>query len=285
MHSSMSDFTVPTRTASGDVLTVRRQTSGRLHPRQILTYRPLIRALASRDLKARYKQSFLGPAWVVFQPLALLVAFAVGFRSIGKIQTEGVPYFLFALVGLTVWTYFQATLTVSSSSIIGNYALVRWTSCPRLALPLATLVSNLPSFAVTGTAALAATVATGHLSVQALLVPLLVAWLMLLTGALAVTLAALTVRARDVISVVPFFLQVLLFLSPVGYSTAQLSSSLQTIMAFNPLTGLIDAWRWSLLGMAPDMTAVSVSLVATVLVLWFGWRLFTAIEVVMADEI
>ena len=118
-----------------------------------------------------------------------------------------------------------------------------------------------------------------------MLVPALAVWLMLLTGAIAVTLAALTVRARDVVSVVPFFLQVLLFLSPVAYSTAQLSPTLQSVMAFNPLTGLIDAWRWSLLGMAPDMTAVGVSLLTTALLLWLAWRLFNAIEVVMSDEI
>src|SRR5690348_15325368 len=137
-------------------LTVREPARSRLRLRQTLAYGPLIRALAKRDLKARYKQSVLGPAWVVFQPLALLAAFSVGFRSVAHVQTGGVPYALFALTGLIVWTYFQAVTMVAAGSIVNNYQLVRWTACPRLALPLATLAANLPSFAVPLVAALIA---------------------------------------------------------------------------------------------------------------------------------
>jgi lipopolysaccharide transport system permease protein len=267
------------------VLTVRRPSSGRLHVQEVLTYWPLIRALAGRDLKARYKQSFLGPAWIVFQPLALLGAFSVGFRSVANIQTGGVPYFLFALAGLVVWTYFQATLMVAAGSIVNSYALVRWTACPRLALPLATLVSNLPSMAVTGVAAIAAAIIGGYAWIGTLLLPVLVVWLIILAGAYAVLLAGLTVRARDVLSVVPFLLQVTLFLSPVAYRTSQLPSTLQTFISLNPLTGLIDVWRWALLGVDPDMTAVGASLAVTAILVVSAWRVFNAVEVVMSDEI
>lgn len=277
--------TPPSAASETIVATVRASTKARLRPAQVLTYRPLIWALAGRDLKARYKQSALGPAWVVFQPLALLVAFSIGFHSVAHVQTAGVPYFLFALTGLVVWTYFQAVTMGSVGSLVNNYPLVRWTACPRMALPLATLVSNLPSFAIPAVAALVAAGASEFLGVETLLVPFLFIWLVVLVAAVSLVLSAITVRARDVLSVTPFLLQVMLFLSPVGYGTSQLSPVLRAVISVNPLTGLIDAWRWSLLGIEPSTTAVIISLVLTTVGIAVAWRLFTSLDVSMADDI
>ena len=202
-----------------------------------------------------------------------------------NVQTDGVPYFLFAMVGLSVWTYFQAALMAATGSVVNNYALVRWTPCPRLALPLATLVASAPSFLVVVSATIVATLITGYLWVGALLVPVLAVWLLVLTGAIAVFLAGASVRARDIVSAVPFLLQVTLFLAPVAYSTAQLPSKLQTLISINPLTGLIDAWRWALLDVPPDITAVGISLGVTGLLVAIAWKAFSAIEVVISDEI
>jgi lipopolysaccharide transport system permease protein len=192
---------------------------------------------------------------------------------------------LFVLAGLGVWTYFQAVTMVATGSIVNNYPLVRWTACPRLALPLATLVSNLPSLVIPGLAAIVAAGAAGYLWAGSLLLPLLCLWLLLLVGAGAVMLSAITVRARDVLSVMPFMLQVGLFLSPVAYGTAHLSPVLVDVLSINPLTGLLDAWRWCLLGVPPSTTAVIISLVLTGLGIAIGWRLFARIEVRIADEI
>jgi ABC-type polysaccharide/polyol phosphate export permease len=244
-----------------------------------------VRALASRDLKGRYKQSALGPAWVVFQPLALLAAFTVGFRAVAHVHTGGVPYVLFALAGLAVWTYFQAVTMVATGSIVNNYPLVRWTACPRMALPLATLVSNLPSFLIPGVASIIAAGAAGYLWVGSLLLPVLCLWLLLLVGAGALLLSAITVRARDVLSVMPFMLQVALFLSPVAYGTAHLSPVLRALISINPLSGLLEAWRWSLLGVQPSVPAMIISVVLTGVGVATGWRLFVVLEVRMADEI
>jgi lipopolysaccharide transport system permease protein len=248
-------------------------------------YWPLIRALAKRDLKMRYKQSALGPAWVIFQPLALLAAFSIGFRSVAHVQSAGVPYALFALTGLLVWTYFQAVMMVAAGSIVVNFQLVRWTACPRLALPLATLVSNLPSLAIPFAAALIAAAAGGYLWMGSLLVPLLVLWLLVLVGTIAVFVSALSVRARDVLSVLPFLLQVTLFLSPVAYNTGQLSTALRTLIAINPLTGLIDTWRWGILHVTPSDSAIAISLGLTAVGAVAAWHLFGRLEVRMADDI
>jgi lipopolysaccharide transport system permease protein len=263
----------------------RRPARTRIRLGDLRGYLPVIHALAVRDLKARYKQSVLGPAWTVLQPLGLLVAFTIGFHAVAHVNTGGVPYYLFALTGLAVWTYFQAVLMLATGSIVNNYALVRWTPCPRLALPLAALVSNVPSFLVPAAAAIIAAIVTGHVWVGSLLVPLLALWMFLLVAAFAVTLAVVTVRARDILSALPFVLQVVVFLAPVAYSTAGLSAPLRALVAINPLTGLIEAWRWSLLDLAPSWRAVGISLALTAVGLVAAWRLFARFEPIIADEI
>lgn len=264
---------------------VREAVAVRIGLRDILSYRPLVTALATRDLKARYKQSAFGPAWVVFQPIALLVAFSVGFRHVAHVQTDRVPYILFALVGLVVWTYFQAVSGVAVGSIINNYSLVRWTACPRLALPLATLVSNLPSLGITLVAALVISAATGYAQITWLFVPLLCVWLVLLVGVAAVLLSGVAVRARDVASVLPFLLQVLLFLSPVAYATSQLPPTIRAIISLNPLTGLTDAWRWAVLGAPPSIASIAIAAGITLVGVAAAWHVFARLETRMADEI
>ena len=108
---------------------------------------PVIQVLAARDFKVKYKQSLLGPLWLVFQPLALLAAFLVAFRGLADVQA-GVPYTVFALVGLSVWAFFQAAMTIGAASLVSNVTLVRFTPCPRLAFPIAGILASLPAWAV-----------------------------------------------------------------------------------------------------------------------------------------
>jgi lipopolysaccharide transport system permease protein len=174
---------------------------------------------------------------------------------------------------------------VAAGSIVNSYPLVRWTACPRVALPLATAVSNLPSLVIPFVAALIAAAADGYLWAGTLLVPLLFVWLFVLVAATALVLSALSVRAHDVLSVLPFLLQVTVFLSPVAYRTSQLSPVLRTLISINPLTGLIDVWRWALLGVPPSIAAMAISLGLTTLGALVAWRFFARLEVRMADEI
>jgi ABC-type polysaccharide/polyol phosphate export permease len=258
----------------------------RLKLRDLARDAEIIRVVAARDFKVKYKQSLLGPLWVVFQPVALLLAFLVAFRGLGNVQTSGVPYVVFTLVGLAVWAFFQASMTIGSASIITNANFVRYTPCPRPAFPLAGVISSFPSFAVTGVAAVVAAAATGFLSPRVLLLPLGFIWLLLLTtGAVAIT-SSLTVRYRDVLSALPFLLQVAVFLVPVGYSLAGLSPVVRALVEVNPLTGLIEAWRWMMLsGYRPAVTPIVISLALTVGLAAVGWLLFARLETTMADEI
>jgi ABC-type polysaccharide/polyol phosphate export permease len=241
--------------------------------------------MAGRDFKGRYKQSLLGPIWLVFQPLALLAAFFIAFRNLANVQ-PGIPYSVFALVGLSAWAFFQSSMTIGTASIIGNMMLVRFTPCPRFAFPIAGVISSLPALAVTIVGAFVAAIWTGTLSPRALLLPFGIVWLFVLTIGCVALAASVSVRYRDILSVMPFLLQIGVFLAPVGYPLGGLGSTARAIVQLNPMTGLIEAWRWMMVsGYSPSLTAVSYSLVLSGAIALLGWRVFTRLETTMADVI
>jgi lipopolysaccharide transport system permease protein len=246
----------------------------------------VIRVLAARDFKIKYKQSLLGPLWLFFQPLALLGAFLVAFRGIADVQSAGVPYSVFALVGLSAWAFFQAAMTIGTASIISNFHLIRFTPCPRLAFPVAAMIASLPAFAVTVAGALVAAAVSGYLSPRALLLPFGLVWLFLLTGGLVAISAALAVRFRDILSALPFLLQVGLFLAPIGYPLADLGDTVRALVSLNPLTGLIESLRWMMLSSyQPSFEPIAISLGLTAFLAGLGWYVFSRLEATMADDI
>ena len=260
-------------------------TKRRVRPVDFIREWPVIRVVASRDFKVKYKQSLLGPLWLVFQPLALLAAFLVAFRGLANVE-PGVPYVTFVFAGLCVWSFFQAAMTIGTSSLITNMLLIRFTPCPRLAFPSAATLASLPTFGVTLIGAVGAAAVTGTLSPRLLLLPVGFAWVLLLTlGAVAIS-AALAVRFRDIISVVPFLLQLGVFLAPVGYPLASLSPTVRHLIELNPMTGLIEAFRWGMIGgYNPSLGAILLSLAGSILIVVTGWLLFSRLETTMADEI
>lgn len=260
-------------------------TKRRIRPADLIREWPVIRVVAARDFKVKYKQSLLGPIWLVFQPLALLGAFLVAFRGLANVE-PGVPYVTFVFAGLLAWSFFQAAMTIGTSSLITNLILIRFTPCPRLAFPSAATIASLPTFAVTLVGALGAAVVTGTISLRVVFLPVGFLWVMLLTlGAVAIA-SSLAVRFRDIISVVPFLLQLGVFLAPVGYPLASLSPTVRHLIELNPMTGLIEAFRWGLIGgYNPSRGAVLLSLAGSIVIVVTGWLLFSRLETTMADEI
>lgn len=258
----------------------------RIRMRDIVSDAPIIRVLTARDLKVKYKQSILGPLWLVFQPIALLAAFFVGFRGLGNVQTGAVPYAVFALVGLSVWAFFQAAMTIGTASVVTNIQYVRFTPCPRLAFPIAAVIASLPAFGITAAGALVAAAVSGDLSPRVLLLPVVVLWLFVLTLGVVAISSSLAVRYRDINSALPFFLQVGVFLAPVGYPVDALSPVVRTIVAFNPLTGVLEAARWvALSGYQPSLLPIALAGASSAVLLVAGWRLFSRLETTMADDI
>lgn len=253
---------------------------------EMWTSMPLARRLAVRDFKVRYKQSALGPLWLVIQPLGMLGAFTVVFGGVADIGTQGVPYALFALVGVTVWTFVSSAMGTGVRAHVANQKLIKLVPCPRVAFVTANLLATLPYLAAPLVLTLIAIPLSGRaLPMQVLTLPLMTIWLCLVVYASTLLLSSVNVRFRDVGQTIPFLLQGGLFLTPVAYPLTEAGQSLQTVLACNPMTGVLEAWRWCLLGTPPDELALIVAAGATPLVLAAAWYLFARLEPRFADVI
>ncbi len=255
--------------------------------REIWRYRDLFQALGTRDLRLRYRQTFLGIAWVVLQPLAAAGIFAFVFGTIARVPTDGQPYVLFALAALAGWNFFSSVLTRASTSLIQNPQLVSRVYFPRLILPLAVVPAALVDLLVTVVAFAVIALAQGH-GFDARLVGLPVA--ILLLGAIALgagfAAAALAVRYRDVQYLLPVAIQLALYASPVAYSSSAVPARWQTLYYANPLAAPLELLRWSLLGTpAPAVRELLYSVGAAAVLVLLGVTVFRSIERSFADEI
>lgn len=239
--------------------------------------------LASRDIRIKYKQAALGPLWLLIGPLGMLLSITVAFSGVTDVNTGEVPYVLFALVGMAVWTFVQVTTMVAPHAIVMNHTLVRRSTCPRLALVNGSVAANLPPFVVILTATLAGVVLFEGVPLQIVVLPFLVVWLFVFTWALTLLLAAVAVRARDIVSIVPLVVQAGLFLSPVGYPLSAAPPNVERALSLNPVSGLIEAWRWALLDTDPQLGVVAISGAWTLLLVAAGWFVFSRLEVRFAD--
>jgi lipopolysaccharide transport system permease protein len=253
---------------------------------EIWRSRELARVVAARDLKVKYKQSLLGPPWLVLQPLGMLAALIVAFNGVADVDTNGVPYIPFALTGLAVWTLIQMTLLNGAHAFIQNALMIRRVACPRIAFVTGALLANLPAPAVVLVGALVTLLASGQgLPLQALLFPLIVVWLIVFTFLLVCVFASLAVRFRDIQSLLPFWSQAGVFLTPVGYSLSTAPGKVETVLAFNPLSGLMEITRWCLLDIPVAALPIAVSVVFILLLAWGGWQVFARMEPTFADVI
>lgn len=266
--------------------TVIRPTKHRIKFSDLWTTRGVAKMLGLRDVKVKYKQAALGPLWLVIAPLGMLAAVSIAFSGVTDVNTSGIPYVVFALTGLCVWTYIQLSLTIGTQALIGNATLVRRSPLPRLAFLTGSMIGNLPPFLSLLGFTVAGTLAFHHLPIQALLLPFAIAWLFLFTLATMLLLASLSVRFRDMISAMPLIIQAGIFVSPVAYSLQGAPSNIHTFLIINPVSGLIEAWRWTLLGLPdPNVPSMIVAAIWTVVLLVVGWRVFGRMEVEFADYV
>ncbi len=256
-------------------------------------FRQLLYFLVWRDVKVRYKQTALGAAWAVLQPLLTMVIFTIFFGGLARVGSDGLPYPLFSYTGILPWTFFAFGLTQSSNSLVGSSNLIKKVYFPRLIIPLASVLTGLVDFAV------AFVVLIGLMAWYRVPPTIMVIWLplLLLLALLAALgfglwLAALNVEYRDVRYVVPFFVQLWLFVTPVIYPTSKLTAKLAEhglppwLCGLNPMAGVVEGFRWALLGTGSRPGSILVASAAvTLLVLVSGAFFFRRMEKTFADVV
>jgi lipopolysaccharide transport system permease protein len=244
-------------------------------------------ALAVRDVKLRYKQTALGVIWVILQPLLGAGIFSFVFGKVAKLPSDGLPYLVFAYTGLLGWQVFNSTLTKASACVVGNAQLVSKVFFPRLILPLSTVLSTLIDFAVGFAVMIILMLSYGISPGPAiLLMPVLLLFLIFFAVGLGLYTSALMVQYRDLQYAIPVLLQFLLYASPVAYSVSAVPQQLRAIYFINPISSLLEAFRWSLLQRG-EINWINLAYSATIIVaiFLFGTFAFKRMERQFADVI
>jgi lipopolysaccharide transport system permease protein len=246
-----------------------------LDARELWAYRELIYFLTWRDIKVRYKQTAIGIAWAILQPLAMMTVFTLLFGKLAKMPSEGAPYPLFAYAALLPWQLFSRTISESTNSLVTDQRLITRVYFPRIIVPLATSLAAMVDFAIATTLLVALMILYGvSPGLAAVWLPALV--LLMLVTALGVGfwLSALNVEYRDVMYTVPFLNQFWFFVTPVVYPSSLLPEPWQTLYGLNPMAGVVEGFRWTLLGVGEGpspMLAASIMVAVVLFVSGIAW--------------
>ncbi len=277
----MSEQTIP--------LTIIQPSRGwaALDLRALWEYRELLYFLTWRDVKVRYKQAALGVAWAVIQPLLTMVIFSVIFGQLARLPSDGIPYPVFSFAALLPWQLFSGALTRAGTSLVGNAHLLTKVYFPRLVIPISAVAAGLVDFAISFVVLLGLMLWYGITPTWAIVtLPLFI--LLALATALAVGLwlAALNVQYRDVQHMIPFLVQAWMYASPVAYSAGLIPTGpWRIIYGLNPLAGVIQGFRWALLGASPPDELMVVSVVMVAVLLVSGLFYFRRMEKTFADVV
>jgi lipopolysaccharide transport system permease protein len=251
---------------------------------ELWAYRELLFFFVWRDLKVRYKQTALGAAWAIIQPFFTMVVFSVFFGRLAQLPSDGLPYPIFTYCALVPWTYFATALAMSSNSLVDHARLITKVYFPRLLVPAASVLAGLVDLAI------AAVVLVGMILYYGIVPGPAVAFLpafVLLAAATALGvglwLSALNVQYRDVRYTVPFLVQVWLFLTPVAYSSSLVPPRWRVLYGLNPMTGVVEGFRWALLGKEPPGLMLLVSVASVIALLLGGLFYFRRMERRFAD--
>lgn len=254
---------------------------------ELVQHRELIYFLVWRDIKVRYQQTVLGLAWAAIQPIGTMVIFTVVFGRLAQLPSDGVPYPVFVMASLLPWQVFSSSLMGASNSLVGSSTLVSKVYFPRLIVPIAAVLATLADFAVSF-ALLLAMLAYYHIvpGWGVVLLPAFLALALIVALAVGLWSSALNVRYRDVRYVMPFVMQFWMFASPVAYSASLVKRPLaRLVFGLNPMTGVIQGFRWALLGSPPPGPLLWASVGITAVVLAGGLLFFKRMEATFIDVI
>lgn len=255
--------------------------------RDLWAYRELLYFLMLRDLKVRYKQTLMGVAWIVAQPLLTTLLFTVLFGALARVPSEGMPYPVFAFAGLLPWMFFSSAVMRSGDSIVGSAHLITKVYFPRILIPIAAVGGGLLDFGISlGVFAGLMIYYRVSATIGLLMLPPLILLVTVFALAIGLWLSALNVKYRDVRQLLPFLLQMWLFASPVFYPPAFVPERFHWLLQLNPMTGIIDGFRAAIFGGKPfDWTALITSTVAALVLLIYSAYSFRRMERTFADVV
>ena len=254
---------------------------------ELWQYRELLYFLTWRDIKVRYKQTVLGAAWAIIQPFFTMVVFSLFFGKLAKIPSDGIPYPIFAYAALVPWTFFASGLNQSANSLVGDANLIKKVYFPRLAIPISSVISGGLDFVLAFIVLLGMMLFYGIFpAVNIIWLPFLLLLTLITSLGTGLWLSALNVQFRDVRYTVPFLTQFWLFATPIAYPSSLLSEPWRTLYGINPMVGVVEGFRWALLGTdtAPGPIMIVSSLVALALLIG-GAYYFRRLEKSFADVV
>ncbi|HLH30340.1 MAG TPA: ABC transporter permease [Terriglobia bacterium] len=266
-----------------------RPTSGwrLLDVRELWSYRELVYFLTWRDIKVRYKQTALGVIWVLLQPVAMMALFTIVFRRVSGVSPDGIPYSIFTLTALLPWQLFSRAITDSTTSLVTDQKLITRVYFPRIIVPISTVLAAIVDFLIASILLLAIVVYYGiPLHAQIIWTPVFFVLMIVAALGTGFWLSALNVEYRDVSHTIPFLNQFWFFLTPIVYSSSIVPDRWRFLYSLNPMTGVVEGFRWSILGTAhrPDNVILPSVAVAIVLLIsgtvWFRRRERTFVDII-----
>jgi len=254
--------------------------------RELWDYRELLYFLTLRDIKVRYKQTALGAAWAVIQPFFMMVVFSLFFGKLAGVKSDGIPYPVFTFCALLPWQLFAHALTESSNSLVANERLITKVYFPRLVVPLAAVLGGLVDFAVAFVILLAMMLYYGIVPTWAIVtLPAFILLAVLTALAVGLWLSALNVKYRDVRYTINFLIQFWLFATPVAYPSSIVPERWRPLYGLNPMAGVVEGFRWALLGSKPPGAMLAVSVAVVIVLLIGGLYYFRRMEQEFADVV
>lgn len=260
--------------------------------KELIQYKDLIIMFVKRDFKTLYKQTILGPLWIIINPLLTTIMYTIVFGKIANISTDGMPQIVFYMLGTTVWTYFSTSLTKTASTFTDNAAILGKVYFPRLVMPISTVLSGLINFGVQFVMFLSFVIyyyvkgAPINPNIYILMAPLLLLQLALLALGFGIIISSLTTKYRDLAVLVAFGIQLWMYATPVVYPASQIGGKLKTLMMLNPVSPIVESFRYAFLGSGSiPFNFLMISMITTLIVLLIGVVLFSKVEKTFMDTV
>ena len=254
--------------------------------KELWEYRELVRTFSMRDIKVRYKQTALGAAWAIIQPFMMMVVFTIFFGKLANIPSESIPYPLFSYAALLPWTLFSEGITRSTNSMITNANIMTKVYFPRLIMPISGILSPLIDFMIAFVILIGMMLYYGFVpSLNILWLPVFILLAMMTSLGVGLWLSAFNVKYRDFQYTLPFLIQLWLFASPVVYPSSLLPEPYRWVYGLNPMAGVIEGFRWALLGTNPPSTMIAFSVIIVIVLLISGTYYFKHMEKTFADVV